>query len=325
MAYMRFHESPHNVTISRRLSRRLSFYCVFLPAFIAIGREKGYIICMPELPEVETVRRGLEPSMVGRRITHIEIRRRDLRSLVPENFADGIVGHKVNRFERRGKYILAFMDNDEGFCLHLGMSGRVKIEPLSEASIPATHDHVIFTMGNRVQIVFNDPRRFGSLARIGKNWRQEKSFSSMGPEPLSEEFTGASMRKKFANKNAPVKTVLLDQSVVAGIGNIYACEALFHAGIDPAKKAGEISAPKIEKLVQAIRSVLLRAIEAGGSTLRDHRRTDGSEGYFQHDFSVYDREGKPCPDCRCDIATTGGIHRIAQAGRSTFYCPGKQK
>ena len=182
-----------------------------------------------------------------------------------------------------------------------------------------------FNLGNRFDDTSFRLVEAYSLARIGKNWRQEKSFSSMGPEPLSEEFTGASMRKKFANKNAPVKTVLLDQSVVAGIGNIYACEALFHAGIDPAKKAGEISAPKIEKLVQAIRSVLLRAIEAGGSTLRDHRRTDGSEGYFQHDFSVYDREGKPCPDCRCDIATTGGIHRIAQAGRSTFYCPGKQK
>lgn len=262
--------------------------------------------------------------MTGRRITHIDIRRRDLRSLIVENFADGIVGHKVEYFVRRGKYILIFMDNGEGICLHLGMSGRVKIQHDREQS-PAAHDHVVFIMDNDTQIVFSDPRRFGSLLRIGQNWRQEKPFAAMGPEPFEEEFTSAELRKKFLNKNAPVKTVLLDQTVVAGVGNIYACEALFLAGIGPAKKAGELSDPQTEKLVVAIRSVLLRAIDAGGSTLRDHRKTDGSEGYFQHDFSVYDREGKACLECCCDIAETGGIRRIIQAGRSTFYCPVKQK
>ena len=283
---------------------------------------------MPELPEVETVRCGLEPAMAGLRITHVEIRRRDLRRPIADDFADGIAGHKVERLSRRGKYLLIFMDNGEGFCLHLGMSGRVKIQLASAAAgdwQPASHDHVIFTMNNQTRIIFNDPRRFGSLSRIGKNWQQEKPFAAMGPETLEEEFSGTELRKKFLNKNAPVKTVLLDQTVVAGVGNIYACEALFHAGINPAKKAGALGGPKIEKLADAIRNVLLRAIEAGGSTLRDHRKTDGSEGYFQHDFSVYDRQGKACPGCRCDIAETGGIRRITQAGRSTFYCPVKQK
>jgi formamidopyrimidine-DNA glycosylase len=163
------------------------------------------------------------------------------------------------------------------------------------------------------------------LFRLGKKWDAEKPFSAMGPEPLNDDFTGRVLAEKIARKKGPIKTVLLDQSVVAGVGNIYACEALYHAGIDPLKKANEVLAEKTVKLVSAVQHVLNLAIEAGGSTLRDHRKTNGSKGYFQHNFSVYDREGKACPGCDCNIAKTGGIRRIVQAGRSTFYCPRKQK
>jgi formamidopyrimidine-DNA glycosylase len=283
---------------------------------------------MPELPEVETVLRGLAPVMMGQRIQRIDIYRRDLRTPVPENFAEGLAGQKVARLIRRGKYILAFMENGEGFFLHLGMSGRVKIRsgsPAASKEKRGAHDHVTFTMADKTKIIFSDPRRFGSLVRISENWAMEKPFSLMGPEPLDVEFGADTLRKKFQGKKTPVKNILLDQGVVAGIGNIYACEALFHARINPAKKAGEIGGKKLTDLVRAIRHVLGIAIEAGGSTLRDHRKTDGSMGYFQHNFSVYDREGKACPGCNCDIARTGGIRRITQAGRSTFYCPWKQK
>jgi len=283
---------------------------------------------MPELPEVETVRRGLEPVMLDRRIERIEVRRFDLRGRIPKNFADDIAGQKVSRLLRRGKYILAEMENGEGFGLHLGMSGRIKIQPdgtVAESPKQTTHDHVVFTMADKTKIIFNDPRRFGMLFRVGKKWDSEKPFSAMGPEPLGNSFNGPVLEKKLLKKNAPIKTVLLDQNVVAGVGNIYACEALFLAGIHPTKKSSAVRGKKIEALVRAIQKVLNLAIEAGGSTLRDHRKTDGSEGYFQHNFSVYDREGRTCPGCTCDLAKTGGIRRITQAGRSTFYCPRKQK
>jgi formamidopyrimidine-DNA glycosylase len=280
---------------------------------------------MPELPEVETVRRGLEPVMLSKRIASVELRRPDLRHPIPKNFAKDIAGHAVKKLERRGKYILAIMDNGEGFGLHLGMSGRIKIHPRGHNEDYSLHDHVVFTMENGTKIIFNDPRRFGMLFRLGKKWNAEKPFSAMGPEPLNDEFTGAALAEKIAHKKAPIKTVLLDQNVVAGVGNIYACEALYFAGIDPAKKASAVSGEKTVKLVRGIQHVLNLAIEAGGSTLRDHRKPDGEMGYFQHKFSVYDREGKACPDCDCNIAKTGGIRRITQAGRSTFYCPRKQK
>jgi formamidopyrimidine-DNA glycosylase len=180
-------------------------------------------------------------------------------------------------------------------------------------------------MKDKTRIVFNDPRRFGMVFGIGKTWDAEKPFSKMGPEPLGNEFNDSQFAEKLKKKNAPIKTVLLDQNVVAGVGNIYACEALFHAGIDPLKKASAIRVDKISKLVTAVRHVLNLAIKAGGSTLRDHRQTDGSAGYFQHQFSVYDQEGNACPGCTCNPAKTGGIQRITQAGRSTFFCPRKQK
>ncbi|MBP7722667.1 MAG: bifunctional DNA-formamidopyrimidine glycosylase/DNA-(apurinic or apyrimidinic site) lyase [Alphaproteobacteria bacterium] len=280
---------------------------------------------MPELPEVETVRRGLEPALLGRRIKDVILRRPDLRGAFPKNFRQEISGQKVMKLERRGKYILAVLENGEGFGLHLGMSGRIKIQAPSRDQDFGLHDHVIFVMEDDVKIIFNDPRRFGQLFKIGPHWDSEKPFAKMGPEPLDENFLKTGFGVKLKNKKAPIKTALLDQNIVAGVGNIYACEALFEAGISPLKKAGAVSSAQIEKLVRAIQSVLNKAIKAGGSTLRDHRKTNGEMGYFQHHFSVYDREGKACPGCGCNIAKTGGIRRIAQAGRSTFYCPRKQK
>ncbi|MCE7886983.1 MAG: bifunctional DNA-formamidopyrimidine glycosylase/DNA-(apurinic or apyrimidinic site) lyase [Alphaproteobacteria bacterium PRO2] len=280
---------------------------------------------MPELPEVETVRRGLEPAMLGRLIQDVILRRPDLRGAFPENFRKEISGRKVMKLERRGKYILAVLENGEGFGLHLGMSGRIKIQDSSTDQNFGLHDHVVFMMEDGTKIIFNDPRRFGQLFKIGPHWESEKPFANMGPEPLGKKFLKNGFGVKLKNKKAPIKTVLLDQNIVAGVGNIYACEALFDAGISPLKKAGAVNNAQTEKLAHAVQHVLEKAIEAGGSTLRDHRKTNGEMGYFQHHFSVYDREGKACPGCTCDTAQTGGIRRITQAGRSTFYCPRKQK
>ncbi|MGB4107866.1 MAG: bifunctional DNA-formamidopyrimidine glycosylase/DNA-(apurinic or apyrimidinic site) lyase [Alphaproteobacteria bacterium] len=280
---------------------------------------------MPELPEVETVRRGLKPAMLGRRIRSVVLRRPDLRMAIPENFSEEISGQKVMKLERRGKYILAIMENGEGFGLHLGMSGRIKIQEPPADQNYGLHDHVIFVMEDGTKIIFNDPRRFGQLFKIGPYWDSEKPFAKMGPEPLGEKFLKTGFGVKLKNKKAPIKTVLLDQNIVAGVGNIYACEALYDAGISPLKKAGAVNGTQSEKLVYAVQHVLKKAIKAGGSTLRDHRKTNGEMGYFQHHLSVYDREGKACPACDCDISRTGGIRRVVQGGRSTFYCPRKQK
>lgn len=279
---------------------------------------------MPELPEVETVCRGLRPFMEGRVIREVILRRPDLRGPIPKTLRKDVSGKRVQKLLRRGKYILVILEDGEGFVLHLGMSGRVKIQEPSSGQKYALHDHVVFVMTDGTKIIFNDPRRFGMVFKIGREWSSEKPFSEMGPEPFEKEFPEM-LISKIKNKNAPIKTALLDQKVVAGVGNIYACEALYHAGISPMKKSGAVRGGQPARLVRAVRHVLNLAIEAGGSTLRDHRKTDGSEGYFQHSFSVYDREGKACPGCDCNIARTGGIRRITQAGRSTFYCPRKQK
>lgn len=263
--------------------------------------------------------------MLGRLIQDVILRRPDLRGAFPENFRKEISGRKVMKLERRGKYILAVLENGEGFGLHLGMSGRIKIQDSSTDQNFGLHDHVVFMMEDGTKIIFNDPRRFGQLFKIGPHWESEKPFANMGPEPLGKKFLKNGFGVKLKNKKAPIKTVLLDQNIVAGVGNIYACEALFDAGISPLKKAGAVNNAQTEKLAHAVQHVLEKAIEAGGSTLRDHRKTNGEMGYFQHHFSVYDREGKACPGCTCDTAQTGGIRRITQAGRSTFYCPRKQK
>jgi formamidopyrimidine-DNA glycosylase len=280
---------------------------------------------MPELPEVETIRRGLEPAVLNKKFQSVVVNRSDLRTAIPPDFSIVIEGQKIVATLRRGKYILAFTEGSAGFVLHLGMSGRIRIFPPGQDYAPMAHDHVVFGMDDGTHVAFNDPRRFGMLYLThGETWVHELPFSCMGPEPLEAGFTGVVLRQKLAGKKGPIKTALLDQKVVAGVGNIYACEALFQAGISPDRAAGQLNGAEADALVLAVRDVLQRAIAAGGSSLKDYRTTDGSLGYFQHGFSVYDREGKSCPGCECDIIKTGGINRSIQAGRSTYFCPRKQ-
>lgn len=281
---------------------------------------------MPELPEVETTMRGMERAMKGKVVTAIRLNRKTLRGAIPADLPASIGEQKITRFERRGKYILAFAENGRGFCLHLGMSGRIRIESAPDSFTKEKHDHVIFEMKNSSRVVFNDPRRFGMLFSVdAENWRNHDAFSNMGPEPLEQDFSGRALHQKISGKKTNIKAALLDQSVVAGVGNIYACEALFGSGIHPARICASLSLKDCNALVDAIQDVLRRAIAAGGSTLRDYRKTDGDLGYFQHQFEVYDRAGKPCPGCDCDVLKTGGVGRIVQSGRSTFFCAKKQK
>jgi formamidopyrimidine-DNA glycosylase len=281
---------------------------------------------MPELPEVEITRRGLEKALLNERLSRIEVRRRDLRQPIPENFGAVLQGQRVTSTLRRGKYILAFLGNDSAFVLHLGMSGRIYIAQ-GDAARPERHDHVIFETDKGLKAIYSDPRRFGLLyLTTRQGWEQEEPFAAMGPEPLAENFTGAVLTQGLVRRTTPIKAALLDQKIVAGIGNIYACEALFEAGIDPARPASSISSVEAEVLAGAMQAVLNRALEAGGSTLRDYKRTDGVPGYFQHSFSVYDREGQACPGCICGTGDEAkGVKRVRQSGRSTFYCARKQK
>ena len=283
---------------------------------------------MPELPEVETVRRGLEAVMLDRQIKTATARRPDLRWPFPANFSDRLSGASVKALRRRAKYILADLDSDETLLIHLGMSGRMLIQgnvpgvfhrPISPLE---KHDHVVFEMEGGVRIIFNDPRRFGAMDLIpNQELGAHKLLAKIGPEPLGNSFNAKQLHAAFSGRRAPVKAALLDQRNVAGLGNIYVCEALWAAGISPKRQAGRISHARIEALTSAVRSVLKLAIEAGGSSLRDYRQADGEMGYFQHAFKVYDREHEGCttPDC------SGKIRRIVQSGRSSFYCPTCQK
>lgn len=284
---------------------------------------------MPELPEVETVRRGLAQSIIGKSFSSVEVRRKDLRIPVPGNLASAIEGCRVEDIIRRGKYIVIFPGGAPAMILHLGMSGRVDIlkgkagKTSSSDYKPQKHDHVIFTMDNGTKVIFNDPRRFGMLYLTPvSDWEGSKPFSAMGPEPLEPKFDGTTLEENLRGRKGNIKSALLDQGVVAGVGNIYACEALFLAGIHPERQAGSVKGKEAGKLADAIRSVLEKAIEAGGSSLKDYRKTDGSLGYFQHSFSVYEKEGHKCPGCTCK---NNRVRRIVQAGRSTFFCPVKQK
>lgn len=283
---------------------------------------------MPELPEVETVRRGLLPAMEGAVIVDAEIRRPDLRWPFPEKMADRLTGQRVTALRRRSKYILVDLDSGETLIIHLGMSGRMLIsgDPLSQFHrdhpAPEKHDHVILAMSNGTRVIFNDARRFGAMdltptASLMDHWLLAK----LGPEPLSNEFHEEYLINRLKNRNTPLKSALLDQRIVSGLGNIYVCEALFRARLSPLLKAKAVAQSKISALVPVIRDVLSEAIEAGGSSLRDHRQTNGELGYFQHSFQVYDREDQPCQTPGC----TGTISRIAQSGRSTFYCPQCQR
>lgn len=278
---------------------------------------------MPELPEVETVRRGLVPAMEGIVISQADVNRPDLRWPFPENMAQRLAGNRVLRLRRRSKYILADLSSDETLLIHLGMSGRMLIsgDPLGQFlhdhPAPEKHDHVVFHMENGARITFNDPRRFGAMDLMNTaTVDAHPLLAKLGPEPLGNAFHEAYFVEALKGKNTPIKSALLDQRIVAGLGNIYACEALFRARISPKRRAGQISAARIARLVPIIRDVIAEAIEAGGSSLRDFRQTDGELGYFQHRFEVYDREGEPCPTPGC----TGQISRITQSGRSSFYC-----
>ncbi|TDI67866.1 MAG: bifunctional DNA-formamidopyrimidine glycosylase/DNA-(apurinic or apyrimidinic site) lyase [Alphaproteobacteria bacterium] len=285
---------------------------------------------MPELPEVETVRRGLIPVLEGRRIVRVEVRRPGLRIPFPDDLGPWLTGLRVRSIKRRGKYMLmAFDGTDEVLVIHLGMSGRMVINGAggaNRAHEPGPHDHVVIDTDGGTRIFFNDARRFGLMTRIrGAALDRHPLFAGLGPEPLTAQFTGASLAQRLDGRATPIKAALLDQRMVAGLGNIYVCEALYGAGISPRRKAANIGPVRAHRLVAAIKKVLTEAIAAGGSSLRDHVRPDGELGYFQHNFSVYGRQGAACPGCDCDIAESGGIRRIVQGGRSTFYCPRRQR
>jgi formamidopyrimidine-DNA glycosylase len=291
---------------------------------------------MPELPEVETVRRGLAPAMEGARFTNVEARRRDLRWPLPKDFAKRLKGQTVEGLGRRAKYLLADLSSGDVLVMHLGMSGSFRVSHAGhegaiakyhhEKSKSVAHDHVVFHMSNGATVTFNDPRRFGSMKLVPRaKIEHEPLLRSLGPEPLGNEFDAAMLAIACAGKKTSLKAALSDQRVVAGLGNIYVCEALFRAKLSPKRQASTIADRngkpngRAAALVDAIKAVLHAAIKAGGSSLRDHRRADGSLGDFQHSFQVYDCEGKPCPTCKSKVK------RIVQTGRSTFYCPSCQK
>lgn len=278
---------------------------------------------MPELPEVETVMRGLTPAMQGGVITRADVNRPDLRWPFPPRMAERLSGQQVMQLRRRSKYILADLSSGESLLIHLGMSGRMLVsgDPLGQFThnhpAPQKHDHVVLHMENGARITFNDPRRFGAMDLLDTaTAAQHKLLVSLGPEPLGNDFHEAHLIAVLKGRNTPIKSALLDQRLIAGLGNIYVCEALYRARINPTHKAGQISKTRVATLVPIIRTVLAEAIEAGGSSLKDFRQADGELGYFQHSFDVYGREGEPCrtPDC------AQSIQRIVQSGRSSFYC-----
>jgi len=293
---------------------------------------------MPELPEVETVRRGLSPAMEGARFTKVAANRPDLRRPLPKDFVKRLEGKTVEGLGRRAKYLLADLSSGEVLLMHLGMSGSFRVAEGHAEKTPGkfhhpraetkAHDHIVFHMSSGATVTFNDPRRFGLMLLVPrKALADHPLMKDIGPEPLGNAFDAAMLAKACAHKKTSLKAALSDQKVVAGLGNIYVCEALFRARLSPKRLASTLAtksgAPteRAERLVDAIKAVLNDAIKAGGSSLRDHRRTDGALGDFQHNFLVYDREGKPCPGPGCH----GTVKRIVQSGRSTYFCPSCQK
>lgn len=283
---------------------------------------------MPELPEVETVRRGLSPAMEGAKLARLQLNRADLRFPFPENLVAAVEGRQIIALGRRAKYLLIDLEDDLTIIAHLGMSGsfRVEEEALGTFHHPRSkdekHDHVVFHLerGNEtLKVIYNDPRRFGFL-HLAKRSELDlyPAFAQLGPEPTGNALDAEYLGKRFSGKAQPLKSTLLDQTVIAGLGNIYVCEALYLARISPKRAAGRISLARLERLVEAIRAVLLSAIEAGGSSLRDYARPDGELGYFSKQFAVYGREGQPC-------ACGGTVQRYAEGGRSTFWCPTCQR
>lgn len=297
---------------------------------------------MPELPEVETVMRGLEPALVGQKIAKAEIRRPNLRFPFPDNFTDKLVGRTIERLERRAKYILAYLDDDTVWLSHLGMTGRFTVfghdgkgknlaefyfQSGSDDAGQGKHDHVVLTLENGSLIVYTDPRRFGVMDHFpASESSTHKLLANLGIEPLGNGLHAGFLAEKFLGKKAPLKATLLDQKYIAGLGNIYVCEALFRAGLSPTRKSSTLSnrgkaTEKGEKLVSTIRDCLNEAILAGGSTLSDYVDINGNAGSFQQRFDVYDRENEPCRRDGCG----GTVKRLVQSGRSTFYCPRCQK
>jgi formamidopyrimidine-DNA glycosylase len=280
---------------------------------------------MPELPEVETVCRGLALRMEGRALRHVALRRPDLRFPLPPRLRERIEGRRVESVGRRAKYILVRFDDGGVLICHLGMAGRMVIGGPDEAGAVTAddkHDHVVFTLEDGTVIRFNDARRFGIMDYAAEGeLERHPLLAHLGPEPLGNEFNGPALEAKLAGKRTPIKAALLDQTVVAGLGNIYVSESLYWAGISPRRLAATVTGARAERLARAVRDVLTRAIAAGGSSLRDYVQASGELGYFQHQWAVYGREGEKCPGCDCDA----GIRRLVQSGRSTFYCPHRQR
>ena len=295
---------------------------------------------MPELPEVETVRVGLEPVLRGRRFVRVEQRRADLRFPLPERFAERLTGRRVKRLGRRAKYILLYLDLGEVLAVHLGMTGRFSVAKLGKGGAcefgdyafehgkDAKHDHLVFTMSGGAIVTYNDARRFGYMTLIAeKELAQNAFFEGLGAEPLGDELTPTYLAQKAVGKKVDLKALLMDQRVIAGLGNIYVSEALFRAGLDPWKPASRLATragrpgPAAQRLVPQIKSVLADAIRAGGSTLRDYKQANGDIGSFQKEFAVYGRQGEACLKRGC----RGTVRRKTQGGRSTFYCPACQR
>ncbi len=293
---------------------------------------------MPELPEVETVRRALEPALMGARINRVELRRKNLRFPFPEKFQSRLKGRRIALLSRRAKYLLITMENAEVLIIHLGMSGRLTLSCTPDARSKQNntttdpgdpkHDHVVFHLSNQMKLTYNDPRRFGFMDLVPtQQLENHKMFRALGPEPLGNSFSSNHLVQRAQGRKTDLKAFLLDQRTVAGLGNIYVCEALHRAGLSPRRSAGTLATKRktpskwSAALVPSIRDVLNDAIAAGGSSLKDFQKPDGALGYFQHNFDVYGREGKPCHRQSC----TGTVRRITQAGRSTFYCPRCQR
>ena len=278
---------------------------------------------MPELPEVETVARGLAPAMVGRTITQVVQRRPDLRIPFPPDFVTALTGVRVEAVERRAKYLLFHFDRGPVLLAHLGMSGRMTIVPPGATPpAPTPHDHAEFGLEDHGRIIFADPRRFGLMTFADRDRPEtHRLLANIGPDPLSNAFHAEFLRAGLKGRKTPMKAALLDQKLIGGLGNIYVCEALFRAGISPRRAAHTVGPARAERLVPAIQGVLRDAIASGGSTLRDYVQADGTLGYFQHTFDVYDREGEACRTPGCGAV----IKRIVQSGRSTFYCPACQR
>lgn len=291
---------------------------------------------MPELPEVETVRRGLQPVLEGARIERVQLARAGLRYPFPADFASRLDGRRVLRLGRRSKYLLLEIEGGDSLLCHLGMSGSFRVESGTaavSAAVPGAfalarsrdirHDHVRFDLEGGASVIYNDPRRFGFMELFATaDTERQPHLTSLGVEPLGNAFSAETLSAALGTRRSPLKAALLDQSVVAGLGNIYVAEALWRAGLDPRRPASVLADPSLaESLAGAIRSVIAEAIEAGGSSLKDHMRTDGTLGYFQHRFAVYDREGEPCRRPGCG----GTIARIRQSGRSSFFCPSCQR